>query len=128
MKIYLGAVGSTQAEKTLLPDMERTITETYRRIERAARTTSARRVLDVIAVKRTVEISHRVIKEADLDTWKAFWLAGGTLEIEIERERGSFDKYPVEFEGDLGARYWKKNYHPYMGWLYQGVTVTLVEQ
>ena len=123
MKVYIGTVGSLQANKTLLPANSRKITENSKDIRRTTTLSSGKRVVDIIREGvKTFSFDYGVITDADLTTWLSF-VGSGTWEIEIERKDTTYDKYSVRFSEET-----KFTYKKAIGsWWYENVTFVLEE-
>lgn len=122
MNIYIGAVGSLQSAKTLLPAKGRNISEATRELRRTTQLSSGRRVVDIIATKKVFTFSYRVITGPDIDTWLSF-AGSDTWEIEVQRRSGSYDKYSVRFSEEFYILYTKT-----VGdWYHENVYFTLEE-
>jgi hypothetical protein len=106
MLVYLGAIGSAQGTKTLLPQLDRKISESTKEIRRTTQLASGKTVVDVVARKKSFSFSYNLISAADLNIWLNMF-GSDTWELEIERMNGSFDKYQVRFAEETKADHYK---------------------
>jgi len=121
-KIYLGTVGSAQAAKTLLPPNNRQFSELTNDLRREATVASGKKVVDIIATKKTFTFNYNSITGPDIEIWLAF-VGSTTWEIEVERRNGTYDKYSVRMSNETSNTLRKS-----VGdWLYEGVSFVLEE-
>ena len=124
MRVYLGDVGTTQAQKTLMPMTGGFLaTENFAAASRRGRLASGKLVVDVVATKRRFTFSFEKIMAVDFEVWDAQYRSNAFREVEIENRDGTFTKVTVEFGSDYVAQRFRTRDE----WLYAGVQFVLEE-
>jgi hypothetical protein len=124
MNVYLGDVGQPREQKTLMPMTGGYLSIASIPIERRARLSSGKLVVDVITVKRRFTVSFAKIFASDFEVWEGHYQSGELQELEIQERDGTYSRHTVDFAGDFSAQRFKTR----DGWLYAGVEFVLEEQ
>jgi len=124
MRVYLGDVGTTQAQKTLMPMTGGFLAiENFAAASRRGRLASGKLVVDVVATKRRFTFSFEKIMAADFEVWDAQYRSTAFRELEVENRDGTYTKATVEFGSDYGAQRFRTRDE----WLDAGVQFVLEE-